>query len=130
MDPGYDTATALRSRGSDHRRLWEALRERGRTIEVVAVAREHQDLGRAKRVLGRWADIAASTSDPLAGREIARIEQAILKGNDRVLDEYGDLQGALKRIGELKNLARKGSDKTIIEGFSTWRSRRVSRRGF
>ncbi len=133
VDPGYDTATALRSWGSDHRRLWEALREQGRRIEVVAVAREHQVLMRAERVLGRWTGNfgwGGSVDDPLAGREIARIEQAILKGNDRVLDEYGDLQGALKRIGELKKRARKGSHKTIIEGFSTWRSRRVSGRGF
>ena len=55
VDPGYETATALRSWGTDQRRLWEALREQGRTIEVVAVAREHQALGRAERVLGRWA---------------------------------------------------------------------------
>ena len=68
--------------------------------------------------------------DPLAGQEIARIEQGILKGNVRVLDEHGDLQGPLKRIGELKKLARKGSNRTIIEGFSTWWSRRVSGRGF
>ena len=89
--------------------------------------------GRAERVLGRWAGNfgrGGSVDDPLAGREIARIEQAILKGNVGVLDEYGDLQGALKRIVELKKLTRKGSNKTIIEGFSTWWSRRVSRRGF
>lgn len=101
-----------------------------RAFGGLFAGREHQALGRAERVLGRWAGIAASISDPLAGREIARIEQAILKGNVRVLDEYGDLQGALKRIGELKKRARKGSRKTIIEGLSTWRSRRLSRRGF
>ena len=102
VDPGYDTATALRSWGRDHRRLWEVLREQGRTIKVVAVAREIEALERARRVLSRWADIAASPGDPLAGREIARIERAILKGNVRVLDEYGNLQGTLKRIVALK----------------------------
>ena len=34
-----------------------------------------------------------------------------------MLEEYSDLQGALKRIAELKKFARKGSHKTIIEGF-------------
>ena len=48
-----------------------------------------QALMRAEGMLSRWADIAASTRDPLAGREIAQIEQAIRKGNIRVLDEFG-----------------------------------------
>ena len=133
VDAGYGTAVALRSWGTGHRRLWEILREQGRTIEVVAIAREHQALRRAEKVLGRWAGHfgrGGSVNDPLAGREIARIEQAIRKGNVRVLDEYGDLQGALKRIVELKKLARKGSHRTIIEGFSTWRTKRVGGRGF
>ena len=132
-DPGYGTATALRSWGAGHRRLWKALRKRDRKVEVVAVAREIETLVRAERVLGRWAGNfgrGGSVDDPLAGREIARIEQAILKGNVRVLEEYGDLQGALKRIVELKKIARKRSSKMIIEGFSTWWSRRVTKGGF
>ena len=132
VDPGYDTATELCSWGTDHRCLWETLREQGRTVEVVAVAREHQALGRDERMFGRWAGDSGrggSVDDPLAGREIARIEQAVLKGNNRVLDEYGSLQSALKRIVELKKRARKGSNKPIGEGFSTWRSRRDWRKG-
>ena len=108
-DPGHETARALRSWGAVHHGLWKALRERDRRVEVVAVARKHQALERARRVLGRWAKnfyLAAAAHDPLSGEEIARIEQAILKGNVGVLDEYGDLQGALKRIGELKRRAR------------------------
>ena len=132
-DPGYDTATALRAWGAAHCSLWRALRERGRKIEVVAVAREIEALERAERVLGRWAknfELPASTHDPLAGEEIAKIEQAILKGNVRVLEEYGGLQGALKRSVGLKKLARKHSKKMIIEGFSTFWSSRVHGRGF
>ena len=133
VDPGYETATALRSWGAAHRGLWQALREQGRKIKVVAVAREIEALARAERVLGRWTrnfGLAASTHDPLAGEEIARIEQAILTGNVRVLEEYGGLQSALKRSIELKKVARQRSKKTIIEGFSTFWSRRVNGRGF
>ncbi len=35
VDPGYKTATALRSWGAAHRGLWKALRERGRRIDGV-----------------------------------------------------------------------------------------------
>ncbi len=129
VDPGHETATALRSWGAAHRGFWKALRERDRKVEVVAVAREIEALERTERVLGRWAknfDLAASAHDPLSGEEIAKIEQAILTGNVRVLEQYGGLQAALKRSIELKKLARKRSHKTIIEGFSTWWSRRVA----
>lgn len=132
-DPGYGTATALRSWGAAHRGLWRSLRERNLKVEVVAVAREIESLARARRVLGRWAknfDLAASTHDPSAGEEIAKIEQAILAGNVPVLEEYGGLQGSLKRSVELNKLARQHSNKTIIEGFSTFWSRRVRGRGF
>ena len=133
VDPGHETATALRSWGAAHRGLWKALRERDRKVEVVAVAREIEALERVERVLGRWAknfDLAASAHDPLSGEEIAKIEQAILTGNVRVLEEYGGLQAALKRSVALKKLARKRSNKMIVEGFSTFWSRRITVGGF
>ena len=133
VDPGYDTATALRSWGAAHHGLWRALRERERKIEVVAVAREIKALVRAEKVLGRWAKnfhLPASAHDSVAGEEIAKIEQVILTGSVRVLEEYGGLQAALKRSVALKKAARKRSHKTIVEGFSTWRSGRLSRWGF
>ena len=133
VDPGHETATALRSWGAAHRGLWKALRERDRKVEVVAVAREHQALVRAERVLGRWAknfDLAASAHDSLSGEEIARIEQAILTGDVRVLEQHGGLQAALKRSVALKKLARKRSNKMIVDGFSIFWSRRVIVGGF
>ena len=39
VDPGYETARALRSRGAAHRGLWKTLRERCRSVRVVAVVR-------------------------------------------------------------------------------------------
>ena len=56
VDPGYETAAALRSWGAAHRGLWRALRERDRRVEVVVAAGEQRSLQRAQRVLGHWAD--------------------------------------------------------------------------
>ena len=132
VDPGHDTATALRSWGVAHRGLWEALRERGRCIEVVAVVRTVRELQRALTILENWTNTstasgpsAAPEPDSAARREIDRIEQAIRAKDERVLKEYGDLQACLKRIVELNDLHRSSTPGTMIHGFATWRSRRL-----
>ena len=53
--------------------------------------------------------IGARPTAKEAGGEYARIEQAILTGNDAVLEECGGVQAALKRSVDLKQLARKRS---------------------
>ena len=137
VDPGHDTTTALRSWAVAHRGLWEALGERGRSIEVVAVVRTVRELQRALTILEGWTNTstasgpsAAPEPDSAARREIARIEQAIRKKDDRVLKEYGDLQACLKRIVELNDLHRSSTPGTMIHGFATWRSRRLPGGGF
>ena len=58
---------------------------------MVAVAREFEALGRAERVLGRWAKnfhLPASADDSGPGDEIARIERAIRHMDVGVLEEY------------------------------------------
>ena len=95
-------------------------RRYGPTGDVVAVAREIE--GPRAGNFGR----GGSIDDPLAGREIARIEQAILKGNIRVLEEYGDLQGALKRIVALKKQAHKQGGRRLIYRGSTWKTEHLS----
>ena len=52
-DPGYETATALRSWGAAHRALWEALNECGRTVDVLAVVRTERELERARTLFER-----------------------------------------------------------------------------
>ena len=95
VDPGHETATALRSWGAAHRELWEALWDRGRGIEVVVVVRTTDERGRAETVLANWArDPHPSEFDHEIGREIDRIDRAIIKGDVRVLMEYGGLQAA------------------------------------
>ena len=129
VDPGYETATGLRSWGTAHRDLWRALREWDRRIEVVVIAREHRSLQRAQRVLGHWADhfdLAACEDDLLAVEEYARIEPAILSANIPVLEEYGGVQAALKRTVELEQVARKRSHKTVIDSFAACVSTRIA----
>ena len=50
-EPGNETATALRSWGTAHRGLWQALSERNRRVEVVVVAQEPRSPQRAQGVL-------------------------------------------------------------------------------
>ena len=89
VDPGHETATALRSWGTAHRELWKALWDRGLRIEVVAVARTWKELSRARTVLANW------TRDP---RPCARIpikcpsrKQVVV--NKRLTDSTGNLAG-------------------------------------
>ena len=51
LDPGHETATALRSWGAAHRELWKALWDRGCGIEVVAIVRTPEEDSRAETVL-------------------------------------------------------------------------------
>ena len=68
VDPGHDTTTALRSWAVAHRGLWEALRERGRSIEVVAVVRTVRELQRALTILESWTN-TSTASGPSAAPE-------------------------------------------------------------
>ncbi len=129
VDPGYQSAKALRSWGARHSGLWKALRKRCRSVGVVAVVRTVRELQRAQTILENWvSDLRSDSSGPsdqAARREIARIERAILEGDDRALDEYGDLQAGLERIVELKQLRRNLRSRSAIDCFATWRSTRL-----
>ena len=125
VDPGHVTDTELRSWAAAHRGLWEALRKRGRQVQVAAVARGERALKRAGTVIENWAGGSgplASAPDPSVAREIARSEQAILQGATRVLNEFVGLQAALKRSVKLKKLNRQRGGRKIIDGGSTWRT--------
>ena len=131
VDPGHETATALRSWGTAHRDLWRALWDRGIRIEVVAVARAWRELSRARTILGNWArDPRPSDLDAEARREIARIEQAILKGDIEVLDEFGGLQAAMKRSVALEKQARRLAGRGLLQRAETWWSSRLAEARF
>ncbi len=127
VDPGHDTVTGLRSWGARHRKLWEALRDRGVKIGVVAVVRTWRESMRARTVLANWTrDPRASEMDRETVREIERIDQAILKGDTRVIGEYGSLQAALKRSVALEKRARGETGRGLVGRGETWETRRLA----
>ena len=126
-EPGHDTTTALRSWGAAHGDLWKALWDLGHKIEAVVVVRRWQEDHRAGRVLANWARYPRpSEIDEETRRELARIEQAILGGDVRVLDEYGGLQAALKRAVALEKRARRRAGRGLTERVATWRTVRLA----
>ena len=129
IDPGHWTDKGLRSWGAAHRGLWEALRRKGRAVQVVAVAREDGALERAEKVLRRWAEGTGTktrSNDPSAAREYARIKRAVLNGDKATLDAYGGVTPALKRAIELQSSSQSRSFRLGIDGDSTWLSKRFS----
>ena len=128
VDPGHSTDKGLRSWGVAHRGLWEALRKRGRPVQVVAVAREDWALERAEALLRNWnrrSLAVASAGDPLAAREDAEIKRAVLTGDTGLLNSYGGVTAALKRAIELEPLAQDRSFRVAIDGCSTWQATRL-----
>ena len=127
VDPGYGTATALRSWGAAHRGLWKALRERGRRTEVVAVARTREELNRAGTVLDNWArKPGPSEVDAEVSLEVARIEQAIVQGKVQILEEFGGLQAAMIRSVALTKRARMQAGRGLIHRTTTWQTVRLA----
>ena len=131
-EPGHDTSSAICSWRDAHRRLWEALRDRGRSVEIVAVGRTREELRRAGTILGKCVrrnvasdPSAVPASNGAARREIARIEQAILRRDRAVVEEYGNLQACLKRIVALKDIVQSSGPEALINGVTTWRSARL-----
>jgi len=126
-EPGYETATAIRSWGAKHGDLWKGLWDLGIKIEVVAVVRRWKEYGRTSRVLTNWSRYPRpSEIDEETRRDLARIEQAILGGDVRTLDEYGGLQVALKRAVALEKRARRRAGRGLTERVKTWSSDRLA----
>jgi len=132
-DPGYDTSTALHSWRDRHRRLWEALREDGLSVEAIGVACTRRPLDRARTILGNWTH-AGTAPCPVhppgtvaaARREVARIEGAILGMDDEAVAEMGGFQACLRRIAEMRKLLRSARPEGTIDAHSVWRSSRLS----
>ena len=129
-DPGYDTSTALHSWRDRHRRLWEALREDGLSVDGVASGR--RELVRARTILGNWTN-ADTAPRPLhtagtaaaARREVARVENAIRGMDDATVEELGGLNGCLRRLVEMRDLLRSARPEGTIDAHSVWRSTRL-----
>ena len=132
VDPGHETAAALRAWGAAHRELWGMLWDRGRKIEVLAVGRTWEATIRAETVLGNWArDLRPSEYDPEIGREIERIEDVLRSGDVRLIREVcGDIRGGLVRLVELRNRARRQSGRGLLHRVNAWKTERLRRKLF
>ena len=128
-DPGYVTTKPFRLWAGGHRRLWEALRERGHRVEVVAIVRAVRELRRSRRALDlcRAPDPSPSSREGRAARrERKRIERAILQANDDALPVPGDIQSGLRRIAALREIERSVRPWPEIDAAAVWRSRRLA----
>ena len=132
VDPGHETATALRAWGAAHRELWGLLQDRGHKIEVVAVTRTWEASSRAATVLGNWArDPRPSDYDAETDREIERIEDVLRSGDVSLIREAcGDIRGGLVRLAELRNRALRQSGRRLLHRVNAWQTERLRGRLF
>ena len=132
VDPGHETAKALRAWGAAHRELWWMLRERGFKIEIVAVTLAWGAWRRADTVLGNWArHPRPSERYREIEREIEWIKDVIRSRDKNLIQEVcGDIRGGLERLAELQNRARRESGRGLLHRVNTWQSERLDRSWF
>ena len=129
VDPGHSTAGELHSWGAAHGPLWDAIRAKGRRVEVIAIGAELDAVLRADRMLQLWA--AAEPGKVIEGltikQEISAIREAFHSDNEEFMSQYGGMQGAVERYKELLTLPEAEVPKGIsIDAYSTFRATRFS----
>ena len=129
VDPGHATAVELNSWGAAHGPLWDAIRAKGRRVEVVAIGAELDTVLRADRVLQAWA--AAEPGKVATGltvkQEMRAIKEAIGKRDREFLGKYGGLIQAGERYKELLKLPEAELAEGIsIDDYSTYRATRFA----
>ena len=129
VDPGHATAVELHSWGAAHGPLWDAIRAKGRRVEVIAIGAELDMVLRADRVLQLWA--AAEPGKVATGltvkQEISAISDAIDNRDMDFLAQYGGMGEAGKRYMALRKLPEAELAKGVsIDDYSTFRATRFS----
>ena len=124
-DQGYASTRPLREWTARHRRLWEALRERGHPVEVVVIVRTVPELRRAQGRLENWSRATDHREEGAVTLEIERIERAILGRDAAALESYGDVQSALRRLNTLREREQRIRTPLAIDGCGAWRSARI-----
>ena len=124
-----ETASAVRTWGSQHAALWARLIAAGRAVEVVVVGRDPERLAAAERVLDKWASTlpeSVTMAHEDAAVEMAAIKKAIATNDSAALEEYGGLNPASQRT-RILNAACAGSRRSTaaITTGRTWCSTRV-----
>ena len=130
VDPGRESTVELNSWGAAHGPLWDAIRAKGRRVEVVAIGAELDAVLRADRVLQLWA--AAEPGKVIEGltvkQEISAVREALHSDDDELINQYGGLNQAVERYKELMMLpeAEELPKGVSIDDYSTFRATRFS----
>ena len=128
VDPGHATAVELHSWGAAHGPLWDAIRAKGRRVEVIAIGAELDAVLRADRMLQLWA--AAEPGKVIEGltvkQEISAIREALHKRR-RGIYEPVRRDARAERYKELMTLPEAELAKGVsIDDYSTFRATRFS----
>ena len=129
VDPGHATAVELHSWGAAHGQLWDAIRGKGRRVEVIAIGAELDTVLRSDRVLQLWAAAAPGKVDEglTVKQEIRAISDAIDNRDMEFLAQYGGMGEAGKRYMALRQLPEAELAKGVsIDDYSTFRATRFS----
>ena len=129
VDPGRDTTGELNTWGAAHGPLWDAIRAKGRRVEVIAIGAELDMVLRSDRVLQLWA--AAEPGKVATGltvkQEISAIREALHNGNREFWGQYGGMNQAADRYKELLILPEAELTEGVsIDDYSTYRATRFS----
>ena len=129
VDPGHATAVELHSWGAAHGQLWDALRAKGRRVEVIAIGAELDTVLRSDRVLQLWAAAEPGKVDEglTVKQEIRAISDAIDNRDMEFLAQYGGMGEAGKRYMALRQLPEANlAEGVSSDGYSTYRATRFS----
>ena len=129
VDPGRASTGELNTWGAAHGPLWDAIRAKGRRVEVIAIGAELDMVLRSDRVLQLWA--AAEPGKVATGltvkQEISAIREALHNGNRKFLEQYGGMNQAADRYKELLILPEAELTEGVsIDGYSTYRATRFA----
>ena len=129
VDPGRESTGELNSWGAAHGPLWDAIRAKGRRVEVIAIGAELDAVLRADRMLQLWA--AAEPGKVATGltvkQEISAIREALLSDDLEFMSQYGGMNQGAERYKELLTLPEAELVKGVsIDGYSTYRATRFS----
>ena len=129
VDPGRESTGELNSWGAAHGPLWDAIRAKGRRVEVIAIGAELDMVLRADRVLQLWA--VAEPGKVIEGltvkQEIELLERALDRQDLELFDQYGGMQEAINRYIALGKLPEAElAEGVSIDGYSTYRATRFA----